>query len=104
MPRYDYRCTSCAKLFEVSHGINDDRGVCGNCGGQLGRVYTKGSAPSFKFVGQGFHSNDYKNSNYDTMTHNQREDYDKRAADDYDAKHEAGEKDYQQNIKDITGS
>ena len=103
MPRYDYRCMDCKKIFEVTHGMNDDRGVCGNCGGELLRVFPPGTAPRSIFKGTGFHSTDYKETNYDRMNHQQKEDYEKSQADKYDANAEKEDEVYKQNLKDITG-
>ena len=38
MARYDYRCTSCGKVFEVSHGMREHpEVVCPDCGAVASR-------------------------------------------------------------------
>lgn len=47
--RYDYRCTSCKKVFEVRHGMKENPKIVCACGGKTerlirfgGEVFTKG--------------------------------------------------------------
>ena len=58
MPKYDYRCTSCAQDFEVSKSmiaVQDE--CCPSCGAPAAKVF----APvSVAFKGSGFHNTDYR--------------------------------------------
>ena len=65
MPSYDYRCTACHEVFEISHDMNSDRtgakpldcplvadGVETECIGSLKRAYL--SAPPMRLDGTGW--------------------------------------------------
>jgi putative FmdB family regulatory protein len=58
MPAYDYRCTKCERLFEVSRpmGATSDES-CPECGAPAKRVFTP---VGVAFKGNGFHNTDYK--------------------------------------------
>ena len=64
MPVYDYECITCHKQFEIQQHMDEqvierykhlDRYCC-TCDGPMER---KISLPSLKFIGKGFHCNDY---------------------------------------------
>lgn len=58
MPAYDYRCTACENLFEVtrSMGATGDE-HCPTCEAPAKRVFTP---VGVAFKGTGFHNTDYK--------------------------------------------
>ena len=58
MARYDYRCTSCGKVFEVEHGMTEHPEVtCPECGAPAERVF---SASGIEFKGSGFYNTDQR--------------------------------------------
>ena len=58
MPLYEYRCQSCAHLFEVIRKFSDPPlDVCPKCGG--GPVAKLLSSPAFQFKGSGWYITDY---------------------------------------------
>jgi putative FmdB family regulatory protein len=57
MPRYDYKCKSCGRDFEVAHGINDNVETCEECGGEVRRVF---HPIGVIFKGSGFYATDAK--------------------------------------------
>ncbi|MDO8848304.1 MAG: zinc ribbon domain-containing protein [Coriobacteriia bacterium] len=58
MPAYDYRCLSCASVFELTRSLSDaSEVVCPSCGGQTKRVFTP---VGVVFKGSGFHNTDYR--------------------------------------------
>jgi putative FmdB family regulatory protein len=58
MPRYDYRCTSCDHVFEVSRAISEiGEECCAACGAPAKRVF---SPTGIVFKGSGFHNTDYR--------------------------------------------
>ena len=58
MPAYDFKCRSCAKVFEVTRAAADDSPVaCPDCSGETKRVF---SAVGVHFKGGGFHNTDYR--------------------------------------------
>jgi len=59
MPVYEYRCTSCDHLFEVTHEVGGTPGPCPVCGGPARRVFT---SVGLIFKGSGFHTTDYRKS------------------------------------------
>lgn len=58
MPRYEFRCDQCNQHIEldlpVEQATQSQR--CPHCGNPLKRVF---SVPGIRFVGPGFHVNDY---------------------------------------------
>ncbi|MCK4851877.1 MAG: zinc ribbon domain-containing protein [Candidatus Omnitrophica bacterium] len=61
MPTYEYRCDSCAYVFERFQSITDDAlKKCPQCGSLLRRVIGAGAGIIFK--GKGFYQTDYKNA------------------------------------------
>ena len=59
MPVYEYRCTNCNHLFEVTHEVGGTPGPCPVCGGPARRVFT---SVGLIFKGSGFHTTDYRKS------------------------------------------
>ena len=58
MPAYDFKCRSCANVFEVTRAATDDSPVCcPECGGDTKRVFTP---VGVHFKGSGFHNTDYR--------------------------------------------
>lgn len=58
MAVYDYRCTSCGNVFEVSHGMTEHPDVtCPTCGNPANKVF---SANGIKFEGSGFYNTDQR--------------------------------------------
>ncbi|HEY6104265.1 MAG TPA: FmdB family zinc ribbon protein [bacterium] len=59
MPIYEYRCSNCNHVFEVSHEVGGNPGPCPNCGatGTAHRVFT---SVGLIFKGSGFHTTDYR--------------------------------------------
>ena len=98
MPLYDYNCPECKTITEYDLPMDHNKPVCTHCNCIQNRVFTR--APSFKFVGAGFYSNDYKETNYDRMTMGERDSHDQRAVDSLDEKYEAEEKAVKQKVRD----
>ena len=82
MPVYEYRCTSCDHLFEVTHEVGGTPGPCPVCGGPARRVFT---SVGLIFKGSGFHTTDYRKSPASYVA-------DKKDADKKDADKKAPEK------------
>ena len=59
MPVYEYRCTRCDHLFEVTHEVGGTPGPCPVCSGPARRVFT---SVGLIFKGSGFHTTDYRKS------------------------------------------
>lgn len=58
MPAYDYRCTSCDHVFEVTRSAAEKRDeTCPVCAGVTKRVFTP---VGVVFKGSGFHNTDYR--------------------------------------------
>jgi len=58
MPKYDFRCTSCGDITEVTMSAGSKNSEpCGSCGGALKRIFTP---VGVVFKGSGFHNTDYK--------------------------------------------
>lgn len=58
MPAYDYRCTACDTVFEVTRKAGSTaEEPCPACGGATKRVFTP---VGVVFKGSGFHNTDYK--------------------------------------------
>lgn len=58
MARYDYRCTVCGKVFEVSHGMREHPDVaCPDCGAPASREF---SASGIVLKGSGFYNTDQR--------------------------------------------
>jgi len=63
MPNYDYRCTACDTLFEVSRPMrSSEPEKCPSCDSLAKRVFTP---VGVAFKGSGFHNTDYKRSGKD---------------------------------------
>jgi len=61
MPAYDFKCRTCAHVFEITRPATDDSAVaCPECGGDTKRVF---SAVGVHFKGSGFHNTDYRTKN-----------------------------------------
>lgn len=56
MPTYDLVCRDCGKKLSVIQAINEKLPERCECGGTLTQCY---GVPSIRFVGPGFHVNDY---------------------------------------------
>jgi len=57
MPTYDYKCTKCGEVFEVSHAMNKQPRVrCAKCKASAQRVISGGMGVVFK--GSGFQTTD----------------------------------------------
>ncbi|SRR5216117_4174326 len=82
MPVYEYRCTSCDHLFEVTHEVGGTPGPCPVCGGPARRVFT---SVGLIFKGSGFHTTDYRKPSASDGA-------DKKDADKKDADKKAQEK------------
>jgi putative FmdB family regulatory protein len=58
MPAYDYRCTECAEVFEVTRSMGStSEECCPSCGSPASRLY---SPVGVSFKGTGFHNTDYR--------------------------------------------
>lgn len=58
MPDYDYRCTACGTVFEVTRSMGSSaEECCAKCGAPAKRVFTP---VGVAFKGTGFHNTDYK--------------------------------------------
>jgi putative FmdB family regulatory protein len=58
MPAYDFKCTKCGDVVEVTRPASDDSAVaCPECGGSTRRVF---GPVGVHFKGAGFHATDYK--------------------------------------------
>ncbi|TDB39894.1 MAG: FmdB family transcriptional regulator [Actinobacteria bacterium] len=58
MPAYDYKCSSCDCVFEVTRGIRETGAVaCPQCGSEAKRLF---SPVGIVFKGSGFHNTDYR--------------------------------------------
>jgi len=56
MPTYDYRCTECARVVEVMHGIYDQGPeTCQHCGAAMRKAL---SPPAIHFKGSGWAKKD----------------------------------------------
>ncbi len=66
MPAYDYRCTDCDIVFEVTRKAGStDTESCPECAGTTKRVF---SPVGVVFKGSGFHNTDYKKSTKETAS------------------------------------
>lgn len=60
MARYDYKCPSCNRQFEVEHPMSEHpEVVCPSCGSEAQRVF---SATGIHFEGHGFYNTDQRTS------------------------------------------
>jgi putative FmdB family regulatory protein len=60
MPRYEYRCDGCDRVFEVSQKFADPPlTICEICGEKVQRLV---SAPALQFKGSGWYITDYARS------------------------------------------
>jgi putative FmdB family regulatory protein len=58
MPAYDFKCTRCSTVFEITRPSADDSPVaCPECGAETKRVF---SPVGVHFKGSGFHNTDYR--------------------------------------------
>ena len=58
MARYDYRCTHCGNVFEVTHGMTEHPEVtCPICGGSCEKQF---NAAGIEFKGSGFYNTDQR--------------------------------------------
>ncbi len=58
MPAYDYRCTACDHVFEVTRPVGTTRDeACPLCGATTKRIF---SPVGVVFKGSGFHNTDYR--------------------------------------------
>jgi len=58
MPAYDFRCTSCGTVTEVTRRAADDAPVpCPQCGGTTKQLF---HPVGVHFKGSGFHNTDYR--------------------------------------------
>lgn len=58
MPAYDFKCTTCAHIVEVTRPSSDDSPVaCPSCGGATKLVF---HPVGVHFKGTGFHNTDYR--------------------------------------------
>lgn len=58
MPRYDYRCTSCADVFEIEHGMREHPAIsCPVCGSPAERLF---NASGIVLKGSGFYNTDQR--------------------------------------------
>jgi len=58
MPIFEYRCPKCLTKFEIRHlGSEGTDSKCVNCNVHLEKQI---SLPAIRFIGKGFHCNDYK--------------------------------------------
>jgi len=66
MPAYDYRCTACDTIFEVTRKAGSPaEEVCPECGGPTKRVFTP---VGVVFKGSGFHNTDYNKTSPNPAT------------------------------------
>jgi putative FmdB family regulatory protein len=58
MPRYEYECAKCEKVFEVTQKFSDEPlAQCPDCQGPIAKVF---SQSSFALKGTGWYTTDYK--------------------------------------------
>jgi len=58
MPRYEYECAKCEKVFEVTQKFSDaPLAQCPECQGPIAKVF---SQSSFALKGKGWYTTDYK--------------------------------------------
>jgi putative FmdB family regulatory protein len=55
VPKYDYKCKSCKRNFEVVHGFDETVSSCDLCGGPVRRVF---HPVGIVFKGSGFYATD----------------------------------------------
>jgi len=63
MPTYDYKCTKCDTVFEVSHGFDEKPPKTCMVDGCRGRLERQFSPPAIIFKGKGWHVTDYGRGN-----------------------------------------
>tara|TARA_R110001592_G_scaffold116081_2_gene317116 strand:- start:82 stop:387 length:306 start_codon:yes stop_codon:yes gene_type:complete len=99
MARYDFKCPECNYVEEVSRTMNDSGIItCEECDSEMRQVF---SAPPVHFKGSGFHSTDYKQTNYDQMSNNQKDTFDDMASDKINEDNEKNEKTMREVARDI---
>ena len=58
MPAYDFRCSLCAEVFEITRSMTSQvKESCPSCGAPANRVF---NSVGVAFKGTGFHNTDYK--------------------------------------------
>lgn len=58
MPSYDYQCTTCSHVFEVTHKITEKPSLnCPQCSGAVKKLF--GGGVGIVFKGSGFYKTDY---------------------------------------------
>lgn len=63
MPTYDYSCEACGHELEAFQKIHDEPlQTCPECTKQTLKRGVGGGSATFRFVGEGFYINDYKDS------------------------------------------
>lgn len=66
MARYDYRCSSCGKVFEVEHPMSEHPEIsCPECGSSCERVF---EPSGIAFKGSGFYNTDQRSSSSSSNT------------------------------------
>lgn len=66
MPTYEYRCKDCGQHVEVVQSFSDDPLTeCGNCGGELRKVF---SPVGIVFKGSGFYKTDSRSGSSKTAS------------------------------------
>lgn len=67
MPTYDYICSDCNYQLEAFQKINDEPlKTCPKCHKEALKRGIGGGAATFRFVGDGFYINDYKDKSSET--------------------------------------
>ena len=62
MPRYDYQCSSCEHVFEMTQNFDSEpRADCPLCAGQARRKF---QVVPIIYKGSGFYTTDYKKTGY----------------------------------------
>lgn len=61
MPKYDFKCKQCDKVFEAQKRMSDPCPPC-ECGGETVVTFTGGGAPKAHFAGGGWAADNYSSS------------------------------------------
>lgn len=70
MPRYDFKCSKCSKVFEGVKPMRDPCPPC-ECGGETAVWFGRGAAPQAHFQGGGWAKDNYSSSGAKPLTVNQ---------------------------------